>query len=149
LAEDHVPGALVGETFFIILKEQFERLRDGDRVWSQRYLPRFWVRMVERRTLATIIRQNTGIGREIQDNVFLVDQGMLPRLFTMPSRPGDRLCSSLRCTSWRLVREHSPGLCAFALALRQPLQASRYDGSMRRSCHVACSRGAIMTVSTL
>jgi hypothetical protein len=73
LAEDHVHGALVGETFFTILTEQFERLRDGDRFWYQRYLPRFWVRVVERRTLATIIRQNTLIGREIQDNVFLVD----------------------------------------------------------------------------
>lgn len=73
LAEDHVPGALVGETFFTILKDQFERLRDGDRFWYQRYLPRFWVRMVERHTLATIIWQNTLIRREIQDTVFLVD----------------------------------------------------------------------------
>jgi len=30
LAEDHVHGGLVGETFFTILKDQFERLRDGD-----------------------------------------------------------------------------------------------------------------------
>lgn len=30
LAEDHSSGGLVGETFFTILKDQFERLRDGD-----------------------------------------------------------------------------------------------------------------------
>lgn len=33
LAEDHVPGALVGETFHAILTDQFVRLRDGDRFW--------------------------------------------------------------------------------------------------------------------
>jgi peroxidase len=72
LAEDHVNGGLVGETFFTIIKDQFERLRDGDRFWYQTYLPPFWVRVIERRTLATIIRENTSIGHEIQDNVFLV-----------------------------------------------------------------------------
>lgn len=35
LAEDHVNGGLVGETFFTILKDQFTRLRDGDRFWYQ------------------------------------------------------------------------------------------------------------------
>ena len=72
LAEDHVPGALVGETFFTILKDQFERLRDGDRFWYERSLPPFWQQVVERRTLARIIRQNTRIGRELQHNVFIV-----------------------------------------------------------------------------
>ncbi len=40
LAEDHVSGALVGETAHAILKDQFERLRDGDRFWYEIYLPR-------------------------------------------------------------------------------------------------------------
>lgn len=71
LAEDHVPGALVGKTFFVILKDQFERLRDGDRFWYQAYLPRSLVQMVEHATLARIIRRNTGIGHEIQANVFV------------------------------------------------------------------------------
>ena len=34
LAEDYPPGALVGETFFVIFKDQFKRLRDG-RIWYQ------------------------------------------------------------------------------------------------------------------
>lgn len=72
LAEDHAPGALVGETFFVILKDQFERLRDGDRFWYQAYLSPSLLRMVEHATLARIIRRNTGIGHEVQDNVFLV-----------------------------------------------------------------------------
>lgn len=72
LAEDHVPGALVGETFSTILKDQFERLRDGDRFWYERYFPRYLVRYVKRQTLAKIIRRNTDIGSEIRKNVFIV-----------------------------------------------------------------------------
>lgn len=71
LAEDHVPGALVGETAYAILKDQFERLRDGDRFWYEIYLPRDLLDIVRKQTLAKIIRRNTEIGDEIQDNVFI------------------------------------------------------------------------------
>ena len=33
LAEDHMPGSMIGETFRTIIAEQFQRLRDGDRYW--------------------------------------------------------------------------------------------------------------------
>ncbi len=72
LAEPHAPGALVGETWLVILKDQFERLRDGDRFWYEGYLPRSLVRLVKRQSLARIIRRNTEIGREIQNNPFRV-----------------------------------------------------------------------------
>jgi peroxidase len=72
LAEDHVPGAMVGPTFFVILRDQFERLRDGDRFWYESYLPRDLVQTVREQTLARIIRRNTTIGAEVQPNVFLV-----------------------------------------------------------------------------
>jgi hypothetical protein len=72
LAEDHVPGAQVGRVVFTILKNQFERLRDGDRFWYHRYLPPHLVKEVEDQTLARIIRRNTRIRGEIQDNVFVV-----------------------------------------------------------------------------
>jgi peroxidase len=75
LAEDHVPGAMVGETFFVILRDQFERLRDGDRFWYESYLPRDLVQMVREQTLSRIIRRNTSIGPELGPNVFLVRQG--------------------------------------------------------------------------
>lgn len=71
LAEDHIPGAMVGETFFLILRDQFERLRDGDRFWHESYLPADLLRQVRATTLAQIIRRNTTIRAEIQDNVFL------------------------------------------------------------------------------
>ncbi len=72
LAEDHVNGGLVGELCFVMLKDQFTRLRDGDRFWYQSYLPRGMVRRLEKQTLATIIRRNTPIASELQSNVFVV-----------------------------------------------------------------------------
>jgi hypothetical protein len=73
LAEDHVPGALVGELFFVILKDQFERLRDGDRFWYESSLAPPRVNMIENQTLAEIIRRNTTIGAELPDDVFRVN----------------------------------------------------------------------------
>ncbi len=65
-------GGLVGETFSVILRDQFERLRDGDRFWYENYLSPSAVLWVENQTLARIIRRNTKIKHEIQDNVFIV-----------------------------------------------------------------------------
>jgi len=72
LAEDHVKGALVVEIFYAILKDQFERLRDGDRFW---YENTFWgkeLKKIKKTTLAKIIRRNTNVGKELQKNVFIV-----------------------------------------------------------------------------
>ena len=70
LAERHAPGALVGPTIRAVLKDQFERLRDGDRFWYQGYLPPGLVRLVESQNLARIIRRNTGIGSELPGSVW-------------------------------------------------------------------------------
>jgi hypothetical protein len=72
LAEDHRPGAMVGELFFRILKRQFEALRDGDRFWYERALAPLDRLVVENTRLGDIIRRNTGIGSELGRNVFLV-----------------------------------------------------------------------------
>ena len=74
LAEDHIPGALVGETFFVILKNQFERLRDGDRFWFQRSLTPYFAKLIEHQTLADIIRRNTDISNELPNHVFIKTQ---------------------------------------------------------------------------
>ena len=71
LSEDKVPNALVGETFHAILKDQFERLRDGDRFWYQRQYYGRDKKYIKNVTLTKIIRRNTKIGKEIQRNVFL------------------------------------------------------------------------------
>jgi len=72
LAEDRLQRAHVGELVFTILKLQFEALRDGDRFWYQRTLTPQERHMVERTKLSDIIRRNTGIGAELQDDVFHV-----------------------------------------------------------------------------
>jgi peroxidase len=69
LAEDHVSG-LVGELILWAMTTQFEAIRDGDRLWYERTLNDS--ELLEVTTLANIIRRNTSIDGEIQDNVFLV-----------------------------------------------------------------------------
>ena len=72
LAEKHKHGMMVSETTYTILKDQFERLRDGDRFWYQLYLPHPLVVVLEHQSLSDIIRRNTTIGHELQDDVFRV-----------------------------------------------------------------------------
>jgi peroxidase len=53
LAEDHVGDALVGEVFYAILKDQFERLRDGDRFW---YENNFWGKELKEINKTTLVK---------------------------------------------------------------------------------------------
>jgi hypothetical protein len=71
LAEDHVPGALVGELFFTVIKDQFERVRDGDRFWYQNVFTGNALAELEATTLADVFRRNAGVGKHIRDNVFV------------------------------------------------------------------------------
>ena len=61
LAEKHVTGAMVGETLLEVLKDQFLRLRDGDRFWyeSDGYLPETLMMQASRCTLSDIVKRNT------------------------------------------------------------------------------------------
>jgi hypothetical protein len=72
LAEDHVPGAMVGPLLLAVLSDQFIRTRDGDRYWYENVLPPELLAWVKTQTLAKIIRRNTTIGDELPDNVFVV-----------------------------------------------------------------------------
>jgi hypothetical protein len=72
LAEDPAPGSMLGELFTLVLVDQFTALRDGDRFWYQHSLSPEELAEVENTRLSDIIRRNTPIGDEIQDNVFLL-----------------------------------------------------------------------------
>ncbi|MEC9373230.1 MAG: peroxidase family protein, partial [Planctomycetota bacterium] len=72
LAEDHVPGANVGETLQAILVDQVTRVRDGDRFWyaNDPELASI-VPALEATTLRDVIQRNTGV-TSLQPNVFIV-----------------------------------------------------------------------------
>ena len=72
LAETPVTGSQLGELFQTIIIRQFTNLRDGDRFWWENELTAAEQAEVAGTTLADIIRANTGIGTEIQDDVFTV-----------------------------------------------------------------------------
>ncbi|MDO6693845.1 peroxidase family protein [Aliiglaciecola sp. 3_MG-2023] len=75
LAEDPLTsqGSQLGELFTAINVKQFDELRAGDRFWYSRYLTDDELEFVEDVTLAEVIRNNTNIGDELQDNVFYVE----------------------------------------------------------------------------
>ncbi|MDT0594813.1 peroxidase family protein [Glaciecola petra] len=74
LAEDPLVelGSQMGELFRAMNIEQFEAFRDADRFWYRRYLSDEELAFVEDTTLAEVIRDNTNITNEIQDNVFFL-----------------------------------------------------------------------------
>ncbi len=75
LAEPAVNGAMVGETFFAILRDQFQRLRDGDRYWYQNVLPQDLQRWVETQTLSSVIQRNSSISSELPRFAMNVPEG--------------------------------------------------------------------------
>ncbi len=73
LAEDTLSGSQLGPLFQTILIRQFTALRDGDRFWYQNYLTDDELARVRGTTLASVIRSNTEVGNELQNNVFFVN----------------------------------------------------------------------------
>lgn len=60
LAENHLPGAMVGQTFGVIVAQQFQALRDGDRFWYQNQgFDKATMRDIESTTLSSLIVKNT------------------------------------------------------------------------------------------
>ena len=72
LAEKHINGGMVGQTFWVVLHEQFDRLQEGDRLY---YIDRvedfdFYSRS-RSKEFAEIIARNTGL-TNLPENVFQV-----------------------------------------------------------------------------
>ena len=70
LCEDKVAGAQVGELSMAGIREQFVRLRDGDRFWYENALSADAVAQIKNTTLADVIRRNTRA--QVQNDVFHV-----------------------------------------------------------------------------
>lgn len=75
LAEDHLPGSSVGETFSAIIVDQFQRLRDGDRFWYENIWSGAELDAIRSTTLADVISRNTQVSG-LQENVFF-DRGVM------------------------------------------------------------------------
>lgn len=67
-------GSQLGELFHAMHVLQFEAFRDGDRFWYENDLTPQELNRVRGTTLAQVIKDNTLIGDELQDNVFFVPQ---------------------------------------------------------------------------
>jgi hypothetical protein len=65
-------GSQLGELFTKIVAKQFNELRAGDRFWYQNYLNRDELDFIKDVTLSKVIKNNTNIKSELQDNVFYV-----------------------------------------------------------------------------
>ena len=65
-------GSQLGELFSKIVAKQFNELRAGDRFWYQNYLNRDELDFIKDVTLSKVIKNNTNIKSELQDNVFYV-----------------------------------------------------------------------------
>ena len=89
LAEKHLPGSSLGETFTRILVDQFSRLRDGDRYWYQNALPANAVRDVQKNSLADVIRRNTQL-TNLQPDVFFFRTSIGGNIFSDGNRDNVR-----------------------------------------------------------
>ena len=75
LAEDHLIGSAVGETFQTIIGQQFVALREGDRFYYENIFTPKEISKINNTTLADIIKLNTDT-TIIQDNAFsLLNEG--------------------------------------------------------------------------
>jgi Ca2+-binding RTX toxin-like protein len=84
LAEQHINGGMVGQTMWVILHEQMDRLQEGDRLY---YIDRVenldFYQQIEEQGFGAIIARNTGLSN-LPENVFEVSG-----LDQTPSSGGD------------------------------------------------------------
>lgn len=68
-AEKSVDGSVLGETGIAIVGSQFQKLRNGDRLWYELVYPPQIVEEIKATKLSEIIMRNTAI-LELQEDVF-------------------------------------------------------------------------------
>ena len=87
LAEDHAPGSSMGATFQAIIANQFERIRDGDRLWYQNILSGSNLAAIQNTTLADIIASDTPTNN-LQSDVFFFQTSISGQVELDLSGPG-------------------------------------------------------------
>jgi hypothetical protein len=61
LSEKPYKNAMIGELGYYIIKDQFERVRNGDRFWYEHRLPRKLVKLINKNRLSDVILRNTDL----------------------------------------------------------------------------------------
>src|SRR5262249_41751695 len=87
LAEDHVPGGSVGPLIQRIVANQFERTRDGDRLFYENLFSGPALAALEHTTLAQIISRNT-VDNDLQANVFYFKMQITGTVFNDANQNG-------------------------------------------------------------
>ena len=92
LAEAHINGGMVGQTFWVILHEQFDRLQEGDRFYYLNRVENFdFYQQIDGGAeggFGAIVARNTGMVWN-GGNIFLADPQSLAQ--TAPTIPGDTI----------------------------------------------------------
>ena len=100
LAEDPIPGAMVGPTFQCIIKEQFRRLRDGDRFWFENQ------GVFSDEQIAEI--HKTSLSRVLCDNVFGIVSVQRDAFITATDELKRVECTGIPGMDLRKWRENQP-----------------------------------------
>jgi peroxidase len=85
LAEPHVNGGSLGQTFSKIIADQFQRLRDGDRFFYLNQFHGSQLTQIQNTTLADIISRNTTT-TNLQANVFFFQTSISGQVTTGDAR---------------------------------------------------------------
>ena len=87
LAEKHAPGSSVGSTFGAIIADQFESVRDGDRLWYQNIFSGKDLKAIQNTTLADLIEADTGV-TNLQSEVFFFQTSIAGRVLSDSGQTG-------------------------------------------------------------
>jgi hypothetical protein len=111
LAENPQGDSLFGATFTNVLKDQFERTRDGDRFWYQNRFSGAELDELNNLKLSDIIKRNTNV-QNIQDNAFVASNNIAP------SASADNVSvANIRSTAGAFGAAGQTGQSDFALSI--------------------------------
>ena len=131
LAEQHLPGSSVGPLFAAILKDQFARLRSGDRFWYQNpgVLPQAQAAEIERTLLSDIIKRNTKL-RNLQPNVFVFETSVSGVAFKDSNGDGQLTVSAPAPAPPSSAGKKPPAPASEPLLKNVPVSLIAADGSL-------------------
>lgn len=127
--------ALIGELFVRIIRDQFTRLRDGDRFFYLNVIPSgFWREYIEERSsLAQVIQRNSRVGRELSEPAMLIPSLLPPvidnpRDDEIPGNGDQRDLDTLKRLCNRAKRgDVNPGLLRRIARLLEQFELSRCE----------------------